>query len=93
MKRLKTKSYNWVYLAIQKLHKEKIILFEEIGKATLCSINLDSELALDYLALLEQEEVNKRSLPNKEKIRKLVPTNYHTLLVAGSYALKKQKLF
>ncbi len=92
MNKLKNGSYNWTYIAVQKLHKEGIIVFEQIGNTTLCSINLDSEEALLYLALLEQEEIKKRKIPNVEKLKKLIPTNYNTLIVGGSYAAGTQNL-
>lgn len=90
MKKLKTGSYSWTFNAVKKLQRQGIILFEKKGHSTLCRINLDSQLAITYLSLLDELEALSRNIPNIQEIRGVIPTDYFTLLVAGSYAEGKQ---
>lgn len=90
MEKLKTGSYSWTFNAVKKLQKQGIILFEKKGHSTLCRINLDSQLAITYLSLLDELEALSKNIPNIQEIKKVVPTDYFTLLVAGSYAEGKQ---
>ena len=53
MKALNTRSYNWTYTAIIKLKKENILKLERKGKSEICSINLDEQKTIAYLAFLE----------------------------------------
>ena len=86
MKKVKTKSYNWTYTTVKKLKKENIISTEEKGKSTICSINLKEQKTIAYLSLLEETNSRIRKIPNLEKIKKLLPFDFHFFLITGSYA-------
>lgn len=91
MKAINKKSYNWVFRAVEKLKNIDIISIETKGYSNICSLNLNSMLALTYLSLLEQTIVNEK-LPLKD-IRALinsVPIRYFSFIITGSYAEGKQ---
>lgn len=90
-KEINKKSYNWVFKVIEKLKKIEIIKVKTKGNSNICTINLENDLTLIYLALLNQFEIKKK-LPVKN-IRVLtdsVPVRYYTFIVTGSYAKGKQ---
>lgn len=86
MKKLDTRSYNWVYNAVMKLNKEGIISICEVGKSSLCSINMDEQRTISYLSILEENNSGINKIPNLGKIKKILPWNTHMLIIAGSYA-------
>ena len=49
MKKINTKSYNWIYNTVKKLEKENILRCDVKGKSTVCFINLDEQKTLMYL--------------------------------------------
>ena len=88
-KELKKKSYNWVFEAVKKLEKLKVIQIKKKGHSSICSLNLDNQLTLTYLSLLEEFTVKSRKLP-KENISELidaVPLKYFTFIISGSFAV------
>lgn len=88
MKALNTRSYNWTYTAIIKLKKENILKLERKGKSEICSINLDEQKTIAYLAFLEA--VRPKNIPHEKKIIGFMPSDFHILIVAGSYANNTQ---
>jgi len=86
MKKIKTKSYNWVHTTVKKLRKENILNCEEKGNSTLCSLNLEEENTIKYLSLLEGDNPLIKKVHNLEKIRKLLPFDSDFFLITGSYA-------
>jgi len=93
MKAISKSSYPWIFNAVKKLIKEKMLLAEKKGKSTVCSINLDSLEALHYLSLLDYfEAFNAKHIPFGQ-IKELIdhiPGAYFSFIVAGSYAKEKQ---
>jgi predicted nucleotidyltransferase len=93
MKSISKSSYPWVFNAVKKFIKERILLSEKKGKSTICSINLDSLEALYYLSLLDYfEALNARHVPF-DQVKELIdhtPSAYFSFIVTGSYAEKKQ---
>ena len=90
MKRINTKSYNWTYNAVKKLEKENLILIERKGKGRLCSLNLEEQKTLSYLAFLEETHSLSKKIPNIKKIRQLMPNDFHILVITGSYVDSSQ---
>jgi predicted nucleotidyltransferase len=86
MKKINTKSYNWIYNTIKKLENKNIIKCLEKGKSTICSINLEEQQTLIYLALLEETNPLIEKIPNIKKIKALMPSDFHIFLITGSYA-------
>lgn len=86
MKKLKTKSYSWTHAAVKRLQKEKILILEKKGQSQLCTLALDGPKAVIYLALLEELSAIGQDIPYFEEILSLMPSSFHILIVAGSYA-------
>jgi len=59
MHSLGKKSYNWTYLAIQKLAKEDFLITRKIGKTIVARINLESEDTITELIYLERRFARK----------------------------------
>ena len=87
-KMIDKQSYNWVFQAVKKLESLKIIKIERKGHSNLCSLNLNSNLALIYLALLEEFAVKSKKLPTDHisELLDSIPLTYFTFIVAGSFA-------
>ena len=90
MKRTGRKTYTWTFNTVRKLGKTGILRIEAKGKSSLCSINLDSRLAVLYLSLLDELEASSRKVPHLEELIYDMPVPFFTLLVGGSYAERKQ---
>lgn len=91
MRKLKKKSYNWVFIAVGRLKKLGLVNLRTKGKSSLCSINLESHLTLSYLSLLEKLNLPK-GLPDKN-INELINSldvSYFSFIITGSYAEGKQ---
>ena len=86
MKKINTKSYNWIHNAVKKLKIENILKCEEKGKRILCSINLEEQKTLIYLSLIEETNPLIKKIPNLKKITEFMPLDFHILLISGSYA-------
>lgn len=91
MKKINKKSYSWTFKTIKKLNKLKIIDIKKKGYSNLCSINLNNNLPLIYLALLEEFNTNSKKLPKKNisELINSIPLSYFTFLITGSYASRK----
>lgn len=59
MRSLGKKSYNWTYLAIQKLAKEDLLITRKVGKTIVARINLESEDAITELIYIERRLARK----------------------------------
>lgn len=89
----KKKSKGYIYDALKRLKKERIIITEKVGKSILYSINLPSTSAQNYAGFLhEYSSWSQKNIPLQiiEKIRNKIPTNFFILLVTGSYAKRTQ---
>ncbi|KHO54317.1 MAG: Protein containing Nucleotidyltransferase protein [archaeon GW2011_AR19] len=87
MKKIRKKSYSWVFNAVNKLNNQGIINIKIKGKSSICSINLDNQWALIYLSILEKARItNKLPARNIFELMKSIPAVYFTFIVAGSYA-------
>lgn len=89
---IKKNSYNWVFEAVKKLEKLKIIQIKKKGHSNICSLNLDNNITLTYLALLEEFAVKSKRLPteNISELIDAVPLKYFTFIIAGSFAAGTQ---
>ena len=65
MKKINTKSYNWIHNAVKKLKTENILKCEEKGRSILCSINLEEQKTLVYLSLIEETNPLIKKISNK----------------------------
>jgi hypothetical protein len=90
MKRTGRKTYTWTFNTVRKLGIMGILKIEAKGKSSICSINLDSRLAVLYLSLLDELEASSRKVPHLEELIYDTPIPFFTLLVGGSYAEGKQ---
>lgn len=89
----KKRSKGFIYKALKRLEKERIIVTERIGKSVLYSLNLPSIFVQNYAGFLhEYESWNQKYIPLQiiENIRNKIPTKFFILMVTGSYAKKTQ---
>tara|TARA_B100001971_G_C17898257_1_gene386633 strand:- start:125 stop:655 length:531 start_codon:yes stop_codon:yes gene_type:complete len=84
MKKINTKSYNWIFNVVKKLEKERILLLEKKGQSQICRINLGEKKTVIYFSLLEELNSLSKKIPNLEKIRDLIE-DFHILMITGSY--------
>lgn len=89
-KKLGKASYDWTFRAVKKLNQQGVLSIESRGGSSFCSINLGSNLALAYMALLEQMAI-PAGLPMKniQKLLGSMPASYFTFMITGSYARGK----
>jgi len=74
MRSLGKKSYNWTYLAIQKLSKKGILHTRKIGKTIVVKINLDSQEAITELIYSERTTAQQKTpSPTLQKIKQATP--------------------
>ena len=94
MKRSEKRSYNWAYLAIQRLCKERVLKSEKVGNTWRYTININSQKAIFALTLAEQSMAETR-FPNRltqDLIQKLTQhTQFFCLVIGGSYASGTQR--
>ena len=83
MSRIKSKSYQRVYEAVDKLVKKNVLVLEKIGNTNLISLSLSREAIL-LLSFLDEKEGNK--IPNYSKILDIKEISDYLILVAGGYA-------
>jgi len=93
MRKISKKSYNWTFNVVKKLERMNLIISEKRGKAWVCSLNLNTCLAIAYLSFLAEFRANLR-LPKKIKnnitiIISSIPLAYFSFIVTGSYAKGK----
>lgn len=89
----KKKSKGYIYNALKRLEKEKIIISEKVGKSILYSLNLSSTSTQNYSGFLhEYISWNQKHIPLQiiENIKNKIPTKFFALLLTGSYAKKTQ---
>jgi hypothetical protein len=89
----KNRSKGYIYSALKRLEKEKIIVTEKVGKSILYILNLSSVSAQSYMGFLhEYISWNQKQIPLQiiENIRNKIPTKFFILLLTGSYAKKTQ---
>lgn len=89
----KEKSNNALTLALNKFLEEEIIKSTKVGKSYLYSLNLDSEITCNYIALANFEKIDKNTKRaikiTKEEVEKVTP--FYSLVIFGSYAVQEQK--
>lgn len=91
----KKRSKSYIYKALGRLIKEKLVIPEKVGRSILYSLNLESVYAQNYMALLEEFNAWSNKKIPLEIISRLenkifLITQFYILLVTGSYAKKKQ---
>lgn len=90
----KKRSKGYIYDALNRLEKEKIIIAEKVGKRSiLYNLNLSYTSAQNYAGFLnEYQSFNQTYIPLQiiENIRNKIPTKFFVLLLTGSYAKKTQ---
>ncbi|MBN1645356.1 hypothetical protein JW851_04975 [Candidatus Woesearchaeota archaeon] len=73
MQKLGKKSYNWTYLAVQKLAKKGILDTRKIGKTIVAKLNLESKETITWLILLERQKTHKTKHKIIDDIKKITP--------------------
>ncbi len=87
MHKIDKNSYNWIFIAVNKLSRMGIIKIEVKGKSNICSLNIDNQLSLAYLSIIEKLKISdKLPLRNIYELIDSIPFSYFTFIVAGSYA-------
>ncbi len=89
----KKKSKGYIYGALKRLEKEKIVVGEKVGKSILYSLNLSSTNAQNYVGFLhEYTSWNQKHIPLHiiENIKNKIPTKFFILLLTGSFVKKTQ---
>lgn len=84
--KVKSKSYQRIHEAIEKLAEKNILVSEKIGNTCLISLNLSRE-SIITLSFLDETESNK--LPNYSNILNIKEISNYLVLVTGSYASGK----
>ena len=90
----KKKSKGYVYGALQKFVKEKILAEEKAGNVTLYTLNHNDLRAQVYAGFVgEHIAWHKKHLPfpDLQRIALRIPTDFFIFLVTGSYANNTQK--
>lgn len=83
MYKIKSKSYQRVYEAVEKLIKKKVLNSKKVGNNKLISLNLSRESML-LLSFIDEKEADK--IPNYSKILEIKEISDYLILVTGSYA-------
>lgn len=86
MKKIKSKSYQRVYEAVEKLNKKNILVSEKIGNTRLISLSLSRESILTLSFLDEKQGIK---IPNYSEILNIKEISDYLILVTGSYASEK----
>ncbi len=90
MLKIGKKSYNWVFRAVKKIENFGIIKITSVGGSNVCSLNFDSLIVFDYFAIMDKFKVTKQfPMKNVVELINIVPLDYFTFVVAGSYAKNK----
>jgi predicted nucleotidyltransferase len=87
MNKIKSRSYQRVYEAVDELVKKNVLVSDKIGNTNLISLNLSREAIL-WVSFLDEKEGNK--IPNYTKILDIKEISDYLILVTGSYASGKQ---
>ncbi len=88
MKKIKSKSYQRVYEAINLLVKKNVLSLEKIGNVSLISLKLSRETII-LLGFLEETGGIKKNIPNYSKILDIKEISDYLILITGSYASNK----
>ncbi|HLD55444.1 MAG TPA: nucleotidyltransferase domain-containing protein [Candidatus Nanoarchaeia archaeon] len=83
MQKLKSKSYQRIYEAVEELIKKKILNSKKIGNNRLISLDLSRETILLF-SFMDEKEAYK--IPNYSKILDIKEISDFLILVTGSYA-------
>lgn len=89
----KKSSKSYVYSSLKHFVSNDILKEEAIGNQILYRLRLDSLKALSAVGfLLEHITHENKRIPRiaLERLRLLMPTRFHIMLIAGSYAKNKQ---
>ena len=89
----KQKSNNIVQIALKEFQKQNVVQTQKIGNVVMYQLNLDNNLALSYLNLLHEFELNKFFFPKKilQELQTRISkyTSFFILIIFGSYAKGK----
>ncbi|MEA3343925.1 MAG: nucleotidyltransferase domain-containing protein [archaeon] len=92
--RSRQKSNNVVQIALKQFQEENLVKVQKTGDVTAYFLNMDNNLALSYLSLINELEINEnKKVPKKvlKDIQKRVSrfSDFFVLMVFGSYAKNK----
>ncbi|MBI2140223.1 nucleotidyltransferase domain-containing protein [Candidatus Woesearchaeota archaeon] len=90
----KTKSHHFAFDALKKFTAMQILEEKKKGNLNLYRVTIESETSIGFLALVEAHAKQERQdipLKNITKITEKLKNSFYALLIAGSYAEKKQK--
>jgi predicted nucleotidyltransferase len=85
MHKLRKKSYQRVYEAVQELSRKNMIQATKYGNSTLCELKLTPE-TISTLTFLEEQEALTKGIPHIKEIVELKEFSEDIMLVVGSYA-------
>jgi len=90
---LKGRSNNALTLAINKLKDEDVLIEEKINNSGLLRLNLDNDIASQYIALYNDLLINDDVRDALKVIKKDIGqrTPFYALVIFGSYAINGQK--
>jgi len=83
MKRIKSKSYQRVYEAVQSLEKKQMLSSEKVGNTNLVYLKMSRNTFLNLAFIDEQEN---ETIPNAQKIIALKEITDYLIIAGGSYA-------
>ncbi|MBS3107418.1 nucleotidyltransferase domain-containing protein [Candidatus Woesearchaeota archaeon] len=92
-KESKEKSNNKLALVINQLKKENVLIERKIGKSGLLTLNLENDLTFYYLALSNDNRINRLAKIALESLKKEIAedTPFYSIVIFGSYAANEQK--
>lgn len=88
----KEKSNNALSLALKKFKDENLVNERRIGRSLLYKINIENDLAFNYIQYINTKKLPKSVLIAIEKIKEDLEkyTSFFSIVVFGSYVLGKQ---
>lgn len=89
----KERSNNALSIAMKQFKKEDLLLEKKVGKSSLYRLNFDNELVYYYLALANNNRINKLTKKAVKLIKQSVSklTKFYSIVIFGSYAMQEQK--
>lgn len=90
-------SYSYIYKTVHQMVNQGLLRINKVGKAKVCSININSPNVINYLSIISSEEVKRIPETILNKLRELVSkvinatnSNVHTVVLFGSYVKGKE---
>jgi len=92
-KESKEKSNNTLALAINLLKKDEVLIEKKVGKSGLLMLNLNNDLTFYYLALCNNQRIEKTAKVAVKRLRDEIDniTKFYSIVIFGSYAINEQK--